>query len=408
MENLVKKIISQKLINSLYHAPKAFVASVRYKFPSRKLTVIGVTGTDGKTTTVNMIYQMLKNADKKVSMISTINAVIAGKEYDTGFHVTSPDPFTVQKLSHDAMRGGDEYLVLEVTSHALDQHRFLGVKFDIGVITNITHDHLDYHKNKENLFLTKAKLIRKVKIAILNRDEKHFNRLSKLSLGRVISFGFSKYADYNPQKFSLNLKIPGKFNYLNALASASVGVSLGLDKKVIKNSLNNFRNLKGRLEGVKSSNGIKVIVDFAHTPNALKNVLELLRQDKKGRLISVFGAAGKRDSSKRALMGAIASKLSDFVVITAEDPRGELEEINKQILSGAVCAGGKLNENVFVINDRKEAIGFAINSLAKAGDTVGIFGKGHETSMNLDGKTEIPWSDIDVATAEGYTTWKTN
>lgn len=407
MREFIKRFAPQKLINNLYHKPKALAANAYFRFPSRKLTVIGVTGTDGKTTTVNMIYKILKDAGKKVSMISTINAVIAGEEFDTGFHVTSPDPFTVQKLSHEAAQSGDEYLVLEVTSHALDQHRFLGVQFDIGVITNITHDHLDYHQNKENLFLTKAKLIKKVKIAILNRDEKHFNRLSKLTSGRVVSFGFSKYADYNPQKFSLNLKIPGRYNYLNALAAAGVGVSLGLDKKIIKSSLNSFKNLKGRLEEVQNSKDIKIIVDFAHTPNALRSVLELLRQSKKGKLISVFGAAGKRDVSKRALMGVIASKLSDFVVITAEDPRGELEEINKQILSGAMQAGRKLNKDVFVINDRKEAISFAINNLAKAGDTVGIFGKGHETSMNLDGKTEMPWSDIDVA-FEAYKIWKTN
>lgn len=408
MREFIKKFAPQKLINNLYHKPKALVANAYFRFPSRKLTVIGVTGTDGKTTTVNMIYNILKSAGKKVSMISTINAVIAGVEYDTGFHVTSPDPFMLQELISMAVKNQDEYLVLEVTSHALDQKRFLGIHFDIGVITNITHDHLDYHKNKENLFLTKAKLIKKVKYAILNGDEKHFKKLSKLSSGKTISFGFGKYVDFNPQKFALSLKIPGRFNYLNALAASAVAVCLSIDKNVIKKSLNSFVGVKGRFEEIKNNRKIKVIVDFAHTPNALENALSLIKQEYKGKIITVFGAAGKRDESKRIIMGRIASEMSDYVVITAEDPRGELDKINQMILSGSTKAGGVLGKNLFIVKDRQEAIDFAINTLAKVGDTVGIFGKGHETSMNLDGRSEVSWSDVDSARKSLEKIWTKN
>lgn len=399
MIGVLKKVVPQKLINNFYHKPKAVVANLRYRFPSRKLKVIGVTGTDGKTTTTNMIYKILKDSGKKVSMVSTINAVVAGKEYDTGFHVTSPSSFMIQKFARQAISSGDEYLVLEVTSHSLDQHRFLGIKFDIGVITNITHDHLDYHKTKENYFLTKAKLIKKSRIAVLNGDEKHFKRLSKLAKGKVLSFGFGKFIDFNPQKFPLNLKLPGKYNYMNALAAIAVTTNLGIEKKVIQKSLNSFNALKGRFEEIKNNKKIRIIVDFAHTPNALENVLKVLKRQTKGKVISVFGAAGKRDVEKRSVMGKIAQEFSDYVVITAEDPRGDLEKINKQILEGSVKAGGKEGQNLFTINDRGEAINYAINMLAKPGDIVGIFGKGHESSINLDGKKEIPWSDVQAVKA---------
>ncbi len=394
METLIRKFIHQQFINNFYHLPKTILANIVYGFPSRGMTVIGVTGTDGKTTTVNMIYRILRDGGKSVSMVSTINAVIGGKLYDTGFHVTSLDPFMLQKFAKRAKEHGDNYLVLEVTSHALDQHRFWGIKFDIGVITNITHEHLDYHKNFENYFLTKLKLIEKAKIAVLNRDEKHFNKLSNITPPRcnIVTFGFSSLADFNPNKFLLKLRMLGEYNILNALAAAAVAKSLGIDEKIIKESLSNFDNLSGRMEEIKNKKGIKIIVDFAHTPNALEQALKTLRKQVKGKLISVFGSAGARDVEKRSLMGAVSVKLADITVITAEDPRGYLEKINQQILEGAKKAGGKLYKNVFVIPDREEAIKFAI-SKAQKGDLVGIFGKGHEKSINLNGKKEIPWSD---------------
>jgi len=307
---------------------------------------------------------------------------------DTGFHVTSPDSFLVQKLIKKSADSGDEYLVLEVTSHAIDQYRFWGIKFDIGVITNVTHEHLDYHKTFENYLRTKLKLLQGVKFAIVNKSIKDPGKVG----GKIITFGLQN-GDINQKDLQLKLKIPGDYNIENALAALGVAFVLDLDKKIVVKSLESFESITGRMEEVKNDKGIKIFVDFAHTPNALEQALKTLRKNTTGRLIAVFGSAGKRDEGKRSLMGEVSGKLADFTVITAEDPRGELEIINKQIIEGTKKAGRVLDRSFFVINNRKEAINFAVNQLAKKGDMVGIFGKGHERSMNLDGKKEIPWSD---------------
>jgi len=369
----------QWLINYFWHLPMAILANVFYGFPARGLKVVGVTGTDGKTTTVNMIYQILKAAGKKVSMISTLNA--------TGFHVTSPDPFVIQKFVKDH---GSEYLVLEVTSHAIDQFRFWGIKFEVGVITNITHEHLDYHKTFENYLQTKLKLLKSVKFAVINQNLSQYVKRSDKLLAKIITFGLEK-SDYDKRKYNFKLKIPGDYNIENAQAALAVANVLEIDQQIAKKTLENFEGLTGRMEEVKNSRGIKIIIDFAHTPNGLEQALRTLRKETKGKLIAVFGSAGQRDEGKRPLMGEIAIRFADYVVITAEDPRGELEYINKQIIQGI-----KKGSNFFVIDDRQKAINFAINKLAKSGDTVGIFGKGHEKSMNIDGIHEIPWSDLEA------------
>lgn len=396
MKNILRKIFPQVVINYLWHLPRAVFANIKYGFPSRGLTVVGVTGTDGKTTTVNMVYRILKTAGKKVSMVSTINAVVGGREIDTGFHVTSPDPMMVQKLLKQSADRNDEYAILEVTSHALDQFRFWGVKFHIGVITNITHEHLDYHKTWENYFKAKLGLILNSELSIINAGEKHFKRLADLSGGQVVSFGLSKNADFHPGNFPLKLRIPGEFNLCNALAAAATAKNLKIDQKVIKSSLENFKALIGRMEEAPNKRGLKIMIDFAHTPNGLENALKTLRKGCKGKLIAVFGCAGKRDGGKRFLMGEIAAKLADTVIITAEDPRGQIDMINTQIMEGVRKTGKLLNKDVFIENDRQKAIGLAINKIAKRGDTVGIFGKGHEKSMNIDGKQEVAWSDYDA------------
>jgi len=391
MKKIIRRFAPQWVVNNLKHRPNAALANLRYYFPSRKLIVIGVTGTDGKTTTVNMIYQILKSAGKRVSMVSTINAVVGGKVYDTGFHVTSPSSNMIQRFLRQSVKNKDEIMVLEVTSHALDQHRFAGIKFDIGVVTNVTHEHLDYHKTFENYSRSKAKLIRRARVAVLNRDDVSFDKLSKLASGKVVSFGSTKHSNFNPLKFPLKLKIPGQFNILNGLAASAVCVELGVDSKLIRETLTRFESLPGRMEEIENDLGIKIVIDFAHTPNGLINALKALRKGS-GKLIAIIGAEGYRDLAKRAMMGESAMELADVVIVTSVDPRGQIKEINSMIREGAMQAGAIEGENFFEIVDRKKAIEFAIN-LAKKGDIVGIFGKGHETSMNLDGKEEISWSD---------------
>ncbi len=391
---MIRKLIPQKVINLGKHLPEAILANFRYGFPGRKIKVIGVSGTDGKTTTVNMIYQILKDAGKKVSMISTINATIAGISFDTGFHVTTPDRFQVQKFLSQSVKNGDEYMILEITSQGLDQYRAWGIPIDVGVITNITHEHLDYHKNFENYRMAKARLIQAARVAILNHDDPSFSILKKLAgkKAKVVSFGLDDTSDVNPKQFPIMLRLPGQYNLYNALAAAAVADNYGIDDKVILDSLKSFNSLSGRMEKIENNKGINIVIDFAHTPNALENVLQALRSETKGNLIAVFGAASKRDETKRPVMGQLAAKLADIVILTDEDPRFENGlDIIEQIQRGAIAAGAKLNQSLFVQPDRQKAINQAIN-LAKKGDTVGIFGKGHERSMSYQGK-EIPWSD---------------
>lgn len=387
-----RKLIPHSFINYGKHLPEAVAANIKYGFPSRKLKVIGVTGTDGKTTTVNMIYQILKESGKKVSMISTINAVIGGKSYDTGFHVTSPDSRDIQKFLQVAVKTGDEFVVLEVTSHALAQFRVWGVNFEVGVITNITHEHLDYHKTWENYFQAKAQLIKNVKYAVLNTDEANFERLSHHALGQVVSFGLKNNSNINPQNITLKLQIPGEYNIYNALAAAAVGEILGIDREIIEKGLAGFTGLPGRMEEIKNNKGIRVFVDFAHTPNALENALKTLRSLTRGKLISVFGCASERDVQKRPLMGEISAQLADITVLTSEDSRFEDPmKIIQEITHGAIKQGLQEEKNLFSEPDREKAITLAL-SLAKKGDMVGIFGKGHEKSMNYQG-VEKSWSD---------------
>lgn len=392
----IRKLVPQKAINIGKHLPLAIYANVKYGFPSRGMKVIGVTGTDGKTTTTTMIYSILKEAGKKVAMISTINAVIDGKSYDTGFHVTSPDPLTIQRYIKQAKDQEVEYLVLEITSHAIDQYRGWGITFDIGVITNITHEHLDYHKTFENYRNTKAKLIENVRVAVLNSDDNNFSFLKKIAKGKVVTFGLSKDADINSKNLPLKLKLPGDYNKLNALAAASVALELGIGKQVVKQALENINEISGRMEEVKNKKGIKIYVDFAHTPNALEQALKTLKPMHGHKLISVFGAAAERDREKRPLMGKISGRYADITILTDEDPRFEdREKIIDEIAQGcyAYIKDGNGKE-LYREPDRTKAIKLAILK-AKKGDVVGIFGKGHERSMNYKG-IEKAWSDTEA------------
>lgn len=393
MKRLIKRMFPQETINKFYHLPKAILANLVYGFPTRKLKVIGVTGTDGKTTTVNMIYQILKSAGKKVSMISTINAVVSGKEFDTGFHVTSPDPFTMQRLAKDAAKFGDEFLVLEVTSHALDQYRFWGIKFLIAVITNITHEHLDYHKNFENYFKTKLKLIKGVDHAVVNQNLG--SNLEGGKLRKVITFGLNK-GDLNQKDIKLKLKLIGEYNIENALSALSVAYILKIPKKAAQKTLEEFTGILGRMEEVKNNKGIRIFIDFAHTPNALEKALITLRSlIKSGRLIAVFGCAAERDFEKRSLMGSISAKLSNITILTDEDPRYEDRyKIIEAIAEGARASKALERINLFKEPDRQKAIELAL-FLSKKGDVVGIFGKGHERSINYKG-VETPWLDFEA------------
>jgi len=375
----------QKLKN-YYHLLQAVLANLYYGFPSRRLKVIGVTGTDGKTTTTHLIYHILKTGNKKVSLVSSVFAKIGDREYDTGFHVTTPNPFDVQKLLKAAADHGDEYFVLETTSHALDQYRVWGIKYEIGVITNITYEHLDYHQTYEEYVKAKAKLLSASKLGVINEDDRSYSLLKKAQ-SSPLRQGFAGQAKFKVQSYNSKFKVlkdlPGitKFNEYNYSAAYSVCNCLGINDEIILKAMQTFKLPKGRLETVYDKE-FKVIVDFAHTPNAIKNILQSI----KGNIIHVFGSAGQRDNLKRPLMGEESAKYSQTIILTEEDYRTEdPNKICQQIASGIK------NKKYSVIINRQKAIEKAI-SLAKKSDTVVITGKGHEKSL-CRGKTEYPWDD---------------
>ncbi|QQS43775.1 UDP-N-acetylmuramoyl-L-alanyl-D-glutamate--2,6-diaminopimelate ligase [Candidatus Roizmanbacteria bacterium] len=392
----------QKLKNQ-FHLLKAILANTYYGAPSNRLTVIGVTGTDGKTTTSSLIYHILKSAGKKVSVITTVSAVIGGKSYDTGFHTTTPSPFTVQKFLHDAVKEGDEYFVLETTSHALDQYRVYGVDFTYGVITNVTHEHLQYHKTYENYVHAKAKLLKWAKHAFINRDDRSYEILAGIvDQSKTKTYGLLEKSDY---QFDISEKI-GKplahFNLYNFLAAYAVCSSIGLAEDVIFNAMKSYVLPEGRMEVVYDGD-FKVIVDFAHTPNALHEALPSVRAEcvKKGRLIHIFGAAAFRDDAKRPLMGQESGKYADLTIITEEDYRTEdPEKIAREIAVGLKKEGftvvkseefGKQVKTYTSIVNRKDAIKRALD-IARSGDVIVLTGKGHERSL-CRGTVEYPWHD---------------
>ncbi len=379
-------------IKNIYHLFTAVIANIIFLFPGRKLKVIGVTGTDGKTTTVSLIYNILKDSGYRVSLASSIGAIVDNKKYDTGFHVTTPAPFSLQKLLKKAAKSKSEYFVLEVTSHAIDQYRIWGIPFKVSVVTNITSEHLDYHKTYDNYLKTKEKLIRMSKIAIVNQDDSSYNSLRESVVNKKqenwISYGMSEESDVNPASFPIkDNKLIGEFNNYNILAAVAVCKSLGVSDEKIKKAITAFTLPVGRLDFVYEKD-FKVMIDFAHTANAFQRVLSSIRPFVTGRLIHVFGSAGERDNLKRPLLGEISSNFSDIIVLTSEDPRSE--DVNKVIEEIELGIKNKKIE-VFKIPDRKEAIMAAIE-MANKNDLVIITGKAQEKSMNY-GKGEEPWNE---------------
>lgn len=373
-------------IKNIYHLFVAIAANIRYGFPGKKLTIIGVTGTDGKTTTTSLIYHILKESAYPVSLISTVSAIIHGKAHDTGFHVTNPAPFALQKFLSQAVALGDTYLVLEVTSHGLDQNRVWGVPFAIGVLTNVSHEHLDYHKTYDNYVATKTKLLNAAHLAVINSDDASYALVKKNLTNTHVQL-------YSPTKNDPNIRVPkhflGEYNKANAQAAFLACRQLGLSPTQIEKAMQTFVFPKGRGEVVYEKD-FTVMVDFAHTPHSFEVLLPELRKKTKGRLIHVFGAASKRDETKRPIMGKVASMHDDVIILTSEDPRNE----NPEHIMDVIQKGMHMRKGLEVLRiaDREEAIERAI-AMAKKGDYVVTTGKAHENSMNY-GHGEEPWDEF--------------
>ncbi len=401
----------------------AALAAAWYGYPSEHLLVVGVTGTDGKTTTSTLVASVLEAGGRPTGLIATTGARIGAQVVDTGFHVTTPDALTVQRYLRQMVDAGLQAAVVESTSHGLDQRRVDAVAFDVAVVTNVTHEHLDYHGTWENYMAAKARLFaltaeapRKPgvpKVAVLNRDDRSYRYLKDMAVDRVITYGRDPSADVypedvtiTPQGTRLRVHTPagrlvvtsaliGDFNVYNLLAAVAVGVGLEVPPDAIRAGIAAVRGIEGRLEPLDEGQEFLAVVDFAHSPVALERALQTLRALTAGRLIAVFGSAGLRDVAKRYLMGRIAAQHADRVILTAEDPRTEsLDAILAEMARGARDGGGIEGETFWRIPDRQEAILRAVQ-MAQRGDTVAVFGKGHERSMCF-GTTEYPWYDRDA------------
>ena len=400
----------------------ARLAAAFYGYPARRLTVLGVTGTDGKTTTTNLIHQIMLAAGLRAGMISTINAVIGDEILDTGFHVTTPDATDVQSYLACMLAAGLTHVVLEATSHGLAQHRVDACEFDIGVVTNITHEHLDYHGSYEAYRDAKARLLQELaltgpkpqgnpRLAVINRDDQSYDFLHKLVTVRQVAYSLSPGADlwaeevvYGPHgvrftavapgfKVELSSSLVGAYNVHNILAAvAATALGLGLPAEAVQRGVAALSAVPGRMERIDLGQDFTAIVDFAHTPNALQRALETARQLTSGRVLVVFGSAGLRDRQKRRLMAEVSARLADISVLTAEDPRTEsLDAILAEMAAGASSQGGLEGQTFFRVPDRGEAIRLAVR-LARPGDLVIACGKGHEQSMCF-GETEYLWDD---------------
>lgn len=371
-------------------------AQIKYRFPAKKIKTIAVTGTDGKTTTSTLIYNILNQAGKKTGLISTVAAKVGNKDTATGLHVTVPRPWQLHKLLKQMVEQSCEYAVLEVTSHGVYQFRIWGIWPIIAGLTNVSHEHFDYHLDYDTYIEAKSLLLQKAPVVFLNEDDRSFYRMKQhLDLKKQQVYSYS--ADNQlpaPLEKAIKKRFSEPYNQMNARLAVRIAQQLEIDQKHIIQALKKFKGVAGRMEEVRAGQPFKVYVDFAHTPNALDNSLGALRdqldaQKKAGKLIAVFGSAGFRDRSKRPKMGQVAAKHADLVIITADDPRTEnLWTIIQQIKSGAVDQIHK----IISIADRRKALEFALTELAEPNDIVGLMGKGAEQSLAI-GKDEIPWDD---------------
>lgn len=407
MRELVKKLIPTKLFKKVEpygHKTEAILANIIYGFPARKLKVIGVTGTDGKTTTSTLISAMLREAGYKVGMMTTISLDLGEGPIPNPTRLTTVTSFSLQRGLKKLAKAKVDWVILETTSHALAQHRVWGVPYSVVAMTNITHEHLDYHGTFEAYRDAKKRLFelcnanrQGLRTGVANIDDPS-GKLFAESIEHPIRYGLtqgdinvvesttstkgSKIKANTPKgELNLTVNLPGSFNVYNALAAAGVGQAVGLSNEQIEKGIASLDNVEGRMTTIDEGQDFSVIVDYAHTPVSFEKIFNEIRPVTKGRLIAVFGSAGRRDEAKRPLQGNVAGRMCDIVVVTEEDDRDQDgEQILNQIAEGAEQAGKIRNKDLFLIHDRTRAITKAVE-MAKAGDTILLLGKGHETSI---------------------------
>lgn len=403
-----------KLLEESYRRGRVRAVSTLYGNPARSLRVIGVTGTNGKTTTVNFLNEILKEAGLRTAMFSTAVIEVGGTRKRNDLNVTVATTSQMQRFFRRAKKAKVDFVILEFPSHALQQHKLDTVPVEVAIMTNLTQDHLDYHKTMENYAAAKAKLFeRQPKFIVLNRDDEWFDyfdqfeaEAQKITYGkhddadahidRVKLFRKGTEADLtidHQTKLALATVLPGEFNAYNMVAAASAAYLLGLNLEDIAEGIANLEEVPGRFERIEEATNFDVIVDYAHTPDALEKLLQTTKKITKHRVILVFGACGDRDKGKRPIMGEIAAREADRILLTDEESYNEdPEAIRQQIYEG--IEKGKGTVKTTEVADRREAIKKALR-LAKKGDTVLITGMGHEVYRIVEGK-RIPWNDSQV------------
>lgn len=423
IRSIVKKLVPTALfmkVEPLGHLVEAVLANVHYGFPGRKLRVIGVTGTNGKTTTSFMIHRMLHEAGINVALSTTVGYGIGDDITSQVAHITTAQAGILQKRLRSYADAGVEWVVVETSSHALAQHRVWGVPYEIGVLTNITHDHLDYHKTFERYVEAKRQLFvlanrRGLKTGIVNAQDAS-SPLFEKSIAHSVSYGIGTgdvraedvqltsngstfTAKAGDDEYHIEVAIPGEFNVSNALAAISVGRTLGLSVEQIEKGIAALKFVEGRMNVIDEGQAFKVIVDFASTPDGFEKLLSSLRPLVKGRLVAVFGSAGRRDASKRRLQGDIAARYCDVIIATEEDDRDEDgDAILEEIAAGAEAQGKIRDETLYLVHRREEAIKKSFTLVSGADDTVVLLGKGHEKTIErADGVYD--WNESEVARA---------
>lgn len=374
----------------------SYICANFFSNPAEKLKLIGLTGTNGKTTTTFLIKQILENVGKKVGLIGTVQNMIGDEAYPAKY--TTPDPYELQKLFSQMVEAGCEYCVMEVSSQALAQGRVNGVRFAVGAFTNLTQDHLDYHKTWGNYFNAKRLLFENCDIAVTNADDENGLKIIEgLNFDKVVTYAVNRNdATYvaknvtfksNGVEYELvgdkigrcSCPIPGRFSVYNSLCAASCALALGISFEQVLMAISKSKGVKGRIEVVPCDRDFTIIIDYAHSPDGLENIISSLKEIAKGRVVTLFGCGGDRDKTKRPKMGKIAAELSDYCIVTSDNPRSE----NPSAIIQDILEGMKGVKTPYtVVENRKEAIAYAIEH-AKKDDIILLAGKGHETYQIL-------------------------
>lgn len=401
-------------LEEVYRRGRVRLLSARYGFPARSLRVIAVTGTNGKTTTANYLNEILKAAGNKTALFTTAVIEIAGDRQLNELNATVASTSRMQQFFRDAKNADVDYVVLEITSHALVQHKLEGVPVECAIMTNLTQDHLDYHDTMDDYAAAKGKLFAKrPRFIVLNRDDQWFDFYDKYEADeQKITYGVAEDAEArisqvklykrgsearlvidHQTKLELATALPGKFNVYNMTAAASAAYLFHVDLDAIADGIANLEELPGRFERVEVDKPYDVVVDYAHTPDAIEQLLEATKSITKNRVILVFGATGDRDKGKRPIMGGIAARLADRIILTDEESYNEdPTEIRRMVMDGISDAKGEAKTEE--IADRRGAIAKALK-IARKGDTILVTGMGHERFRIVNGE-RLPWNDADV------------